>query len=333
MATLKDIARETGVSISTASRALRSIKASEEVILKVKEAARRLNYSPDLVAQGLVTKTTRTIGLIVPDITNPYFSDLSLGLETYLREVNWTLILCNSDDFSEREEVYLNSLISRRVDGIIIASTAIKNGKEGQAKEIMQRALCPIVAINSQPEKGMFTIQVDSEACGHLATKHLIETGKKDIAIMIGSSKLWKSRKRIEGFKQALKEHGLNEACPYIEGGFRIEDASRSFSKLIDQGISIDGIVCESDLMAIGVLNECKKRKVSIPNKIGIVGSGLTFLCDITTPKLTSVGLNGNFLGKEVGKFIINALKDTVTPFNTSFEPQIHIGESTKAAN
>lgn len=333
MPTLKDIAKETGVSVSTASRALRSMNSSSEVIQRVKEAAERLNYTPNFIAQGLVTKTTKTIGLVIPDITNPYFADLALGLETYLREINWTLILCNSDDYLEREELYIKSLISRRVEGIIIASTAIRNRKTNRIKDLTKSSECPVIAINSQPMRGLYTVQVDSEACGYIATKHLLDAGRKRIAYMVGSQTLWKSKKRVIGYQRALKEHGVKDAEICIEGGFRLDEASKSFGKLIDQGKSIDGIACESDVMAVGIINECRKRGIEVPGKIGVVGSGLTNLCRISTPSITSIGIDGNFLGKEVGKLIISAINGDVTPLYTSYEPQLRIMESSVIEN
>lgn len=332
MVTLKDVAEAAGVSISTASRALRGKAVAPKTRARVEKVAQQLGFSPNVLAQGLATQKTRTLGLLVPDITNPVFSDIAFGLESYLRDEDYTLILCNTDDRSDRERAYLRMLLSRRVDGIVMASSAADSSDTCSRTELLCNASCPVVLVNCEPITGLHAMLVNAERAAYLATEHLAKQGRKHIVSLQGSDAFWFSRIRLNGYTKALSDYGLAGSETTLVGCFRRETAAKAFGELIDSRESIDGIICDNDLMAIGVLQEAKRRGIGIPDDVAVVGSGNTSLCELVEPALSSVGYDNVILGKEVGRLIIDIAESDRPPFVISYEPTLTARASSTAS-
>lgn len=334
MVTLKQVADEAGVSISTASRALNGKAVAHDTRVRVEKTAQRMGFSPNALAQGLATQKTRTFGFLVPDIANPVFSDMALGLEASLRDEDCTLILCNTDDRCDREKTYLKMLLARRVDGIVVASSAADGAEDSAVRNaLLSNASCPVVLVNCEPIPGLHTILVDGEHATYIATHHLLEQGRRHVAIMRGSDSVWLSRMQMKGYCRALNDFGLGGSELSAVGDYRREAAARAFRHMITEHPYIDGVVCDNDLMAVGVLQEARARGIMIPGDMAVVGSGMTTLCELTDPMLSSVGCGNQLLGREAGHLILDVAERKRPPFTLSYEPVLVARASSVSKN
>jgi LacI family transcriptional regulator len=268
-ATIKDIARKAGVSYATVSRALNGkygVKPSTRE--RVLHIARRLGYRPNAVARGLVTRRTMTIGLIVPDITNPFFPEVAEGVEEAARGAGYGVLLCNSNWQKVSERQYVTLLAGRRVEGIIIAP--ISRAEEPVDDRVP--AALPVVYVSSMPRTTARSyVVIDNEQGGYLATKHLLDAGRGPAAF-IGSRES-SDDERFAGYRRALEDHGV--ACDerFVRlGDMRQASGYRLFRELIEHGGRPRSVFAENDLMALGCLQAARELGLRIPEDVAIVG-------------------------------------------------------------
>lgn len=268
-ATIKDIARKAGVSYATVSRALNGtygVKPStRERILAV---AGRMGYRPNAIARGLVTRRTMTIGLIVPDITNPFFPEVASGVEDAAREAGYGVLLCNSDWQKVSERQYVALLAGRRVEGMIIAP--ISRAEEPLDERVP--ASLPVVYVASSPRttRRSFVV-IDNVRGALLAVRHLLDAGRSPVAF-IGSQER-ADDERFEGYRRALAERGM--ACDerFVRlGDMRQASGDRLLRGMIEEGHRPRGVFAENDLMALGCLQAARECGLRVPEDVAIVG-------------------------------------------------------------
>jgi LacI family transcriptional regulator len=268
-ATIKDIARRAGVSYATVSRALNGkygVKAStRERILAV---ARRLGYRPNAIARGLVTRRTMTIGLIVPDITNPFFPEVAEGVEEAARQAGYGVLLCNSNWQKVSERQYVTLLAGRRVEGIIIAP--ISRAEEPVDERVP--ATLPVVYVSSTPRTTARSyVVIDNVQGAFLAAAHLLNAGRAPVAF-IGSRES-SDDERFEGYRRALADHGVTFDEHYVRlGDMRQAGGYRLLRGMIEDGHRPRSVFAENDLMALGCLQAARELGLRIPEDIAIVG-------------------------------------------------------------
>ncbi len=308
MATIRDVAKLAQTSITTVSRVLNnSGYVSQTTREKVNKAIEELNYKPNELARGLVTDITRSIGLIVPDITSPYFAEIAKSIEKVAGKYNYNIFLCNTNWDIEREKRYLSELHQKRVDGIIYA--IFRKNKE--IAELIDKIKVPVVVLEKSDGhmSGIKSVNIDNYNAGKLATEFLIKKGNRKIAFVGGESQINVSKEREEGYEWALKENGIEYSkdrvvySPFnLKGGY---DAMKELSK---RDIEIDSIFLATDLMAIGAANFLTQNSIKVPEDISIVGFDNIELSSIMEPTITTVNLPIKDIAETAMKKIINMI-------------------------
>ncbi|GHI00452.1 LacI family DNA-binding transcriptional regulator [Neobacillus kokaensis] len=304
MVSIKDVASQAGVSVATVSRVLNSKGyVSEDTRKKVEQAIAELNYKPNEVARSLFKKQSKTIGLIVPDITNPYFPELARAVEDTAAKLGYTVILCNSDGKTEKEQHYLDVLMQKYVDGIIVSSNTIS---ERQIKSLQ----IPFVSIDREISKDIPTIVVENKKGAKLATQYLQNKGCMRIAHISGPLNVVNANERCEGYKEVVRnEQWFNES--YIGNGhFEMDSAIEATLELLQLHPEIDGIFAANDTMAIGAIKAVHKIGKRTPDDIAIVGFDGISLSKATTPELTTIEQPIYEMGEKAASMLIEFIEE-----------------------
>lgn len=306
MATIRDVSKLAGVSVATVSRVINKkgyvSRETEEAILN---AMKMLNYSPSDVARRLAGKKSNTIGLIIPNILNPFFPQIARAAEDTAHKLGFNLILCNSDNDREKEKLYYEMLINKQVDGMIIASYT---ATPMDLITIMDKNM-PVVALDRE-YKGFDipSINTDDKLGGKLATNHLIECGCKNIAHITGPLYIEAFRERVEGFEEELKKNNL-----YNPKLIRVEELSLkggydATKKLLEEVNNIDGIFAGNDILAIGCYKALNDLGYKLYDDIKLIGyDGLE--ANIDYLEISSVAQPMYNLGKYAVDLLINKIK------------------------
>ncbi len=271
-ATLKDVAKLAGVHSSTVSRVLRgkeSFRIPKETQDKIIAAAKELSYQPDQGARALRLKKSHTIGLIVPDISNPFFFFFSRTIEINSFETGFTFIVCNTNYHQEKENHFLNELLSRRIDGLIIAPV---QGSKEKINELLDKNF-PVVLIDRYFED-METNAIISDNCetAYQVVKYFAEHGHKRIAFIKGQSGIYTIAKRLEGYKKAVQDFGLvNEPGLIAGGGFCIEDGYNATQVVLNGSKNPTALLVSGNLLTVGVIKAITEKGMSIPQDISII--------------------------------------------------------------
>ena len=300
MATLKDVARETGLTVTTVSRVLNNRGyISEETREKVYAAMKKLNYRPNEVARSLSKKSTNTIGVIVPHIRHPYFSELISNLENEASKRGYKMILCNSQEKENKEREYLEMCTSNRVAGIVLCSA-------GVAVEEFQGSNIPLITIERYMENGTASVECDNRQGGKLAAEHLIACGCKNLLHISGVYETaMPADDRALGFIEVCEKAGVShrevatntyqynnlEYHDFLEEvlkeNYHVDNTAENDENC---GKSrIDGIFASSDLIAAQVLQVCSKLGIRVPEDIKLVGFDDVNISSLTTPRITTI--------------------------------------------
>lgn len=333
--TLKDIAKELGVSIVTVSRAVHGRPdVSPETRKAVLELAARMRYRPNSVARSLVTKRSNVWGLIVPDLMHSFFVEISQGVESIAAQHNIHLIIVNSHEDVEKERSEILALIERKVDGLIVASCQPSSGESNL--DILEDEEVPFVLVDRYlGERPWNYVLCNNERVGYLATEHLIKLGHKAIA-HIYCPGLLISDLRLSGYRQALKDHGI-EADPLLEqrGGVTQEAGYRAMKSLLSLKRVPTAVSAFNDPMAIGVMEAAFDAGLSVPGDVAVVGAGNIAHGNLLRVALTTVEQRPFESGQKAAEVLLGAIgKDAVSePATLIMEPQLVVRESCGAGN
>ncbi|RKX80172.1 MAG: LacI family transcriptional regulator [Spirochaetes bacterium] len=306
--TIKDVARLANVSYSTVSRALANRPGVNEATrCKIIRAAEELNYRPNAIARGLVRGQTLSMGLIIPDITNPFFPEVHRGIEDGARESGYSVFLCNTNWERERETHYINLLIEKRVDGIIIAP--ISDTVDKIEEEL--KSNIPVVYVSNLPPKtDRSCVAIDNIRGGFLATKHLIESGYREIGFIGAPEGSFSIDQRLEGYKLAFRKYGMKLDQRFIcFGDFKRETGYRIIKRMIEEGIYPRAIFAENDLMALGVLQGVKESGLSVPGDIAVVGFDDIPFASFPEVQLTTIRQPKYEMGKMAVQLLLNDIR------------------------
>jgi len=317
--TIKDIAQELGISPSTVSRALKNHPDISPVTKKaVNDLARRLNYQPDAVALSLRQNRSNTIGVIIPEIVHYFFSSVISGIEDVAYDAGFTVIICQSNELYDREYSNAKTLLSHRVDGVLVSIT--KETDDYQHLYAIKERNIPVVFFD-RIVPGFLADQViiDDKEAAYRATRHLIEGGRKRIAHFAGPQNLLIGKLRKEGYMDALRKAGLPVEERLMKEADTFEKAHIYATSLLDSGHLPDGIFAVNDLTAIGAMQTLQKRGVKIPEEVAIVGFSDGRFSGMTDPTLTSVDQHGYEMGTMATKMLLKRIisKDQDLPFET----------------
>mgnify|MGYP001040631423 CR=1 FL=1 len=306
---IKEVGKLADVSKATVSRVLNnSPLVTKDPRKKVLDVIESVNYLPNYVARSLKIKETKTIGVIVPDIGNPFYFEVLRGIEKVLDKKGFNIMLCNSEYDEKKELRYISLLASKKVDGIIVAPS---QEKSNGIKKLFTWNI-PFVIFDI-PQKKLKTnsILVDHSQCSYTATKYLIENGHKNIVVIDAFRSPRTKSKFILGYSKALNEYNIpinpefiQEAVPDIVGGYN------TIKKLITKKTSFTGVITICDLVAVGVYKTANKFNLKIPGDISVVGNDDIPLAKYLNPPLTTIRQPKYLLGYKSAKLLLSQIQN-----------------------
>ncbi|HGY9572644.1 TPA: substrate-binding domain-containing protein [Vibrio fluvialis] len=334
MATMKDIARLAGVSTSTVSHVINKTRfVSDEIAERVNKAAQDLNYAPSALARSLKMNRTKTIGMLVTTSTNPFFGEVVKGVERSCYHQGYNLILCNTEGDHERMKSSINTLLQKRVDGVILMCSTLA----GERIDMFERYPdIPVVVMDWGPM--LFAsdkIQDNSLQGGYMATKHLIECGHKEIGCITGPLIRQQAQMRYEGCKRAILEAGLEINPKWIvEADFECEGGYEAMNKMIERGALPSAIFVSNDMMAMGAINAANEHGLSIPEDVSLIGYDDIHIAKFMSPALTTIHQPKYRLGKAAVETLLKKLdKETNEAQVVQLEPTLVVRKSVKTLN
>jgi LacI family transcriptional regulator len=286
--TIKDIARQSGVNISTVSRALNdAYGVHQETRRHVLAVAARLNYRPNRVARGLATGRSHTLALIVSDIRNPFFAEVARGAEDAARAGGCDLVLCNSDLDPGKQMEYVASLLEKQVDGILMNSVTDLNRKQ---QDQLAASGVPIVLLNrSAASKSFSTVCADNEAGGVLAAQYLLRLGHQNIAHLTGPRRHGNMTDRARGFLRVLKATNPPRRLTVLHGENSFLGGYTLAKKLLLQQPEVSAIFAANDLIAFGAIRAMLELGRRVPEDISLIGFDNVDLAGVVHPPLTTI--------------------------------------------
>ena len=331
--TIRDVAELAGVHPSTVSRVINSdSRISEKTKNKVLLIIKKLEYTPNAIARGLKTKRTYTLGMLIPDITNPFFAELARGVEDAANKNSFNIILCNTDDKPKKERTYLEILREKRVDGLILGTAHIRD------KSILEleKKKFPYILISRNIE-GLEKncIIVDDIEGGMRATEYLIKLGHHRIAHISGPLKTRSGLNRLKGYQLALKKHKIEHKDELVgEGDFRIRGGYQAMKRFLKLTKPPTAIFAANDLLALGAMQAIQKKNFYIPEDFSIIGFNDIELASFVYPSLTTMRQPMLEMGALAVEMLLRIIEEG--EFNQRkivLKPKLIIRESCKKIN
>jgi LacI family transcriptional regulator len=336
MATIKDIARVAGVSVTTVSRALNGYSdVNEKTRQKIIAVAKELNYSPNTLARSLVMNKSKTIGIIVSGINreslkgNFTFEVLS-GVNEFTAKTDYDLILFSTNSTKQREKTYSQLCRERRVDGAIIQGIRTD---DPYLKEVVESDIpCVLIDIPIASDTVGY-VTTDNVLGAKRAVEHLIDLGHENIAMINGYEFAFVSKSRLEGYLEALKTASLPIKEEWIVNGqFEEKKAENLTLSLLQQYPEITAIFCASDIMALGAINAAKKLGLKVPEDLSVVGYDDIILAAYLTPSLTTIAQDKFQMGYQAAELLINMLEGKTESHTRVLDTTLIVRESTAKA-
>ena len=331
--TIKDVAKLAEVHPSTVSRVINDdSRISEKTKNKVLLIIKKLGYTPNAIARGLKIKRTYTLGILIPDITNPFFAEIARGVEDAANKNNFNVILCNTDDKLKKERTYLEILKGKRVDGLILGTAHLKD------KSILELEMkkFPYILISRNIEGlDKNCIIVDDVEGGMMATEYLIKLGHRRIAHITGPLKTRSALNRLKGYKLALKKYNIEYMDELVEeGDFRIKGGYQAMKKFLKLLEPPRAIFAANDLLALGAMQAIQKKNFHIPEDFSVVGFNDIELASFVYPALTTIRQPMLEMGELAVKMLLRIIEEG--EFNQRkivLKPKLIIRESCKKNN
>jgi LacI family transcriptional regulator len=332
VSTIKHVAARAGVSFTTVSHVVnRTRHVSDDARLRVERAIAELHYMPSAVARALKTSQTRILGVIVPNITNPFFAELMRGIEDVCERNDYAMFLCNGDDDRERQGRSLDTLLERRVDGVLLATPT--GPAAGLAKRLAAARMKAVIVDRSMPGVDADRVVIDHDAGARVAVEHLIAFGHRKIACLAGPASFAASRKRVAGWRRALLRAGIAPREDWLlEGDFRARSGHELTRRLIARG-EVTAIFASNDLLGIGALRAAAEQGVPVPRDLSVIGFDGIEMGAYTYPALTTVGYPIRAIGQTAATVLIERIAGTKRQSREIVvEPRIILRESTARA-
>ncbi len=316
--TIKDIAKHLTISISTVSRALSDDKnIRRETREAVLAAAKQLGYKPNPVATNLKFGRSNTVGVIVPEMTTPYASQVIAGVQEVLHKSGIKVFIANSEESWERERENLAIMERFMVDGIIVSMCDYIKNKEVYESMIAQGM--PIVFFDRIPHNmNVSQVTVDDYIKSFFLTEHLLRSGYKRIVHLEGPSYVYNSVERKKGYRDALTKFNA-DSSPELEirGGLSFEDGAQAVDKLLESGVEFDALFAFTDTLAIGAMNHLRHRGKSVPSDVAVASFSGTVLATIVTPELTSVESPLHQMGHTAAEMLVEKIGNPTAPIRS----------------
>jgi LacI family transcriptional regulator len=311
-ATIKDIARKMGVSVSTVSRALSGHPdISEETRKRIEALARELDYHPNTLAKSLQQKQSLVIGVVVPQVKHYFFASIMAGITDVAYQAGFTVMICQSNEDFEREKSNIDVLLSHRVAGLLISVSMATQSCDHFVR--LKRRGVPLVFFDRVcTEVEAPTVVVDDYDGAFRAGEYLVEKGYRRFGHLGGPEFLSICRLRYEGFRDAAARHGLAIRDEWIvRGGLNEEDGTESMSRLLERGGELpDAIFCVTDPVAMGALGLLKRRGIRIPEQMAVMGFTDNPMADLIEPPLTTVRQPAYEIGRTAAELLIDQIQN-----------------------
>ncbi len=310
--TLKDIARETGVHVSTVSRALdpnARTSLTPEVVGRIRSTAERMGYRRNRLASGLRTKKTMSIGLMLPDIENTLFPPIVRGVESVLEPAGYTSIMVNTDSDRDREAKLVDVLLERGVDGIIHAAPY---RKDPRMNEVARQGI-PMVTVNRQIENSDIPAVINDDAGGIAQMlRYLYDAGHRQIAHLAGPKNLSTGRVRLEAFRATAADLGLElpDDAIAVSNFFDEHEGRRCTKEFLASGTKFTAILCANDRLALGAIDELQRSGLSCPDDVSVTGFNDIPFLDLIPPGLTTIQVQQFDVGRMGAEFLVKMMNE-----------------------
>ncbi|MCW2765416.1 MAG: transcriptional regulator, LacI family [Nocardioides sp.] len=321
--TLRDVAEAAGVHAATASRALNPATrglVNVDTARRVIKVADSLGYRPNPIARGLKTARSGTVGVVIPDLTNPLFPPIARGIERGLEAAGYSALLVNTDNDSGRERAQVESLLSRQVEGLIVATALV----EHPLLEELHRRGVPMVMVHRRPDGFEVPSILPDDAAGvRLAVEHLAALGHRRIAHLAGPTTTSTGVVRARAFHSAVRDLGL-DADPSLTTTCALwseESGAVALRRLLDGGADLTAVVAGNDLIALGCYDVFTERGIECPADISVVGFNDMPFLDKLRPPLTTVAIPHHEIGTEAARLLLDAIGDPTRPSRSVLFP------------
>ncbi|NLB43076.1 MAG: LacI family transcriptional regulator [Clostridiales bacterium] len=307
---LADIAKHLGISVSTVSRVINEKdRVSDDTRRRVQEAVEELNYRPNEIARSLRKRNSMTIGVIVPDLSNNFFNLLTKGATMVAKDNNYLTILCNSDYDQKMEQDYMNLLIQKQVDGVILATVS----KEKKYFQNIINRRHPVVFVDNLPDEELKYnyVTIDNEKASYDLTNHMIQRGYKEIAILTGNLHETSAVKRLQGWKNAMTSHGLsiNEKLIGI-GDFQIESGYKMMMAMLNRKKRPHALLAANNYLAYGAIKAAQAKGLSVPGDLYVVCFDAVDNTGLMNIKIPSIIQPAQKIGEVAADTLINRTKN-----------------------
>jgi LacI family transcriptional regulator len=331
MATIRDVAERAGVSVATVSHVMNESRfVAPETKARVQEAIRQLRYSRDEIARSLRRSKTGTIGLIVSDITNPFYSDLVRGVEQaiYGFDEKMTYILCNTEEDTARERIYLDVVREKRLDGLIIAPSG---GNEDYLTDLVKQDFPLVLVDRALEDVEADTVVVDNEHAAWQMTRHLIGLGHHRILFLKATLRANSIEDRLRGYQRALKEAGIAfDPGLVVESASEIAAAERAGEKVLAFAERPDAVFCSNNFMTIGMMSACHSAGLECPNDLAIVSFDDFPWANAFHPRLTAIAQPSFQMGLDAVRLLFarSTAREKPEPQKIVLHTTLHLRES-----
>ena len=326
--TIRDVADLAQVSVTTVSHVINNTRYVEpNTRERVQTAIKSLNYRPNSLARSLRRRGTATIGLLVPDNSNPFFAEVARVVEDLGFEQGYSVILCNSDGSEEREARYVDVLLSKQVDGLLVISAG---SHPNFASSILSSHVPLVVVDRETPELQADQVLLDNEAGGALATNYLLDLGHERIGIIIGPNEAAPSALRLQGFRRALEGRGHPwDESRCVVGNFNYSGGEQGARQLLEAHPDLTAIFATNDLMAMGAVNQARRRGYRVPDDLSVIGFDNISQSATFYPPLSTIAQPIETLGRHSLHLLLARITgDESPPQRVVLQPSLVIRES-----
>ncbi|MFC0525138.1 LacI family DNA-binding transcriptional regulator [Pontibacillus salicampi] len=301
MVTIKDVAKEAGVSVATVSRVLNENGyVGADTRKKVMKAMANLHYSPNEVARSLYKRESRLIGLLLPDITNPFFPQLARGVEDEVNKEGYRLLLGNSDEDVQKELDYIQTFVQNNVVGMVSATNTVDH-------ELYNALQLPLVLLDRTTEDYP-SVYSDGREGGRLAAKTILEKGARHITLMKGPAHVKPAQDRYKGAMEMLSEAEVDFSV-FSTYSYSFEDATSWAKELFTKYPDTDAVIASNDIVGIAVLHEALKRGKRIPEDVQIIGYDDIPQCSLSYPALSTIRQPAYEMGRQAAQLLIKLIR------------------------
>ncbi len=331
-ATIKDVARVANVSVATASMAVNNspkVKASTRE--RILEAAKRLNYTPNTNARNLINQRSQTIGLVVTDITNPFFGELVNEINYEVLSRGYSLLLGVSNDNIQNEAAGIKKFKENRVEGVIVVPSVQEKYDLEHLYDLKSNGIPFVFSTTSYSGINADCVMCDLKKGSYLLTRHLLKKGHKKIYLFSGSKKMLFSSHRIEGYQAAFEEMGVDRSEDWIKEIFPSYDSAYAMTETLLKSVRPDAIITVNDVMAMGVLKCLKDNGMKVPGDISVAGYDDLLYASLLETPLTTVRQPVKEIARKSVEVLLDKIENGTETYETYYiDPVLKIRETTK---